>query len=117
MTDKPELDLDDVAQAPWRYCEMTQAIYGNSPRGEHYVAMIRGWGHYTGNGHGALGLSTGKAIEIQNSLGQRIAKVPQLEDEITRLKKDKADAIFFASKLEDELTRLKAENTELKERL
>ena len=83
MTDKTEaaLDLDglDLARPPWRYCDQTQTIFGNSDKGEHYVAMIRGWGHYTGNGHGALGLPSDVAIEVQQAIGLRISKLPELE--------------------------------------
>jgi len=83
MTDKAEtaLDLDELRQ-PWRYEPLDQTIYANGPKGEYYVAMIRGWGHYTGKGHGALGLPSEQAILIQNAIGERIAKLPELEREL-----------------------------------
>ena len=99
MTDKTEtaLDLDGLMREGYRDYEAECAIAG-APVTLHAerIAFEAGWNYLA------------QATEFL-AISQR--------EEIARLKKDKADAIFFASKLEDELTRLKAENTELKERL
>ena len=75
----------DIDNAPWTYERRTQTILDNDGS---YVAMIRGWGKLTGKGHMALGLSDKEAIKIQDDRGHRLAKVPEYEAEIARLRKE-----------------------------
>lgn len=73
----------DTDSAPWSYEPRTQTILDKNG---DYIAMIRGWGHLTGKGHMALGLSEEEAIKIQDDRGCRLAKVPEYEVEIARLR-------------------------------
>lgn len=41
--------------------------------GNAHVADVRGWGYFTGMGHGALGLTEDEGIEAQRQIGQFIA--------------------------------------------
>ena len=78
------------------------------------VADETGYKHYIGRFENGPYISNAKLIAAAPSL---LSLAISQSDEIARLKKDKADAIFFASKLEDELTRLKAEIAEKDERM
>lgn len=41
--------------------------------GNAHIADVRGWGYFTGMGHGALGLTEDEGIEAQRQIGQFIA--------------------------------------------
>lgn len=41
--------------------------------GDTHIADVRGWGYFTGMGHGALGLTEDEGIEAQRQIGQFIA--------------------------------------------
>lgn len=41
--------------------------------GNAHIADVRGWGYFTGMGHGALGLTDEEGIEAQRQIGQFIA--------------------------------------------
>lgn len=66
-------------QGPWEVDACgSPVIYGRSPKGRMRIADIRGWGHLTGGGHGALGLPEAEAIAIQEANGHLIAAAPEL---------------------------------------
>lgn len=49
-------------------------IWANSLKGGNaHIADVRGWGYFTGVGHGALGLTEDEGIEAQRQIGQFIA--------------------------------------------
>lgn len=80
MAQKPIHTRDDSAKQDlklWRYELLTQTIV--DAEDGHYIAMIRGWGRLTGKGHAAHGLPRDEAIAIQDAIGERIAKLPELE--------------------------------------
>ena len=53
---------------PWEIERMTLCVISNNgPKGRMRVADMRGWGHLTGKGDGALGLSDNEAFEIQEA--------------------------------------------------
>lgn len=45
----------------------------HAAKGPMHVADVRGWGHLTGRGSGALGLPHDKAMAIQAAIGKHIA--------------------------------------------
>lgn len=55
---------------PWKVEGPTAAVVSEAPLvkgGRFHVADMRGWGHLTGKGHGALGLDDKTAIAIQEA--------------------------------------------------
>ena len=69
-----------LTAGPWKQ----DKIVGNMIwAGEMRVADIRGWGHLTGKG--ALGLSDGDAIDIQNANARLIAAAPDLLGALEKL--------------------------------
>ena len=120
MTDKTELDLDELAasgftEGPWSFYADSVAfdIEKNALWNADNYSVID-----------VVDYGFGPYMELAEADANLIAAAPSLlslaisqREEITRLKKDKADAIFFASKLEDEIARLKAEIAEKDERI
>lgn len=65
---------------PWEvgYCSLN--VMARDEKGSFPVCDIRGWGHLTGRGHGALGLSPDEAEAIQTANARLIAAAPDLLD-------------------------------------
>lgn len=64
--------------APWKMDEQADKIWATDAKGAFPVFDIRGWGHLTGKGHGALGLNQTTALEIQKANGRVAAAAPEL---------------------------------------
>jgi hypothetical protein len=60
---------------PWEYQEATGWIVAPNPygKGSMHIADVRGWGHLTGHGHGACGMSEEQAVAIQEANGRLLA--------------------------------------------
>jgi hypothetical protein len=83
----PENEMTKHTPGPWEVdAHGSPVIYGQSPKGRMRVADIRGWGHLTGGGHGALGLPDDQAIAIQEANGRLIAAAPELLEVAKELK-------------------------------
>lgn len=63
---------------PWTYDHRSGWINADHccERGAMHVADIRGWGHLTGKGHGAHGMTTDEGIAIQAANARAITAVP-----------------------------------------
>jgi len=96
MTEGKLLSADELAAlrnaaekatpGPWSLCDEGLGIWCPSAKGgETKIFDVRGWGYLTGGGHGALGLPSDKAEEIQRANGTLAASAPQLLDHITVL--------------------------------
>mgnify|MGYP000625085185 CR=1 FL=1 len=66
----------------WMPMRNYMAVYSDQMK----VCDIRGWGHLTGKGIGALGLSDDEAIAVQTANARLIADAPKLLDENKRLR-------------------------------
>ena len=78
---KPEQrnKLDMFTDGQWYYDPLANSVCAGYPDDMiSLVADIRGHGFLTGGGHGALGLPYEKACDIQDIIGRRIAKVPDM---------------------------------------
>lgn len=66
--------------APWTYDHRSGWINADQccSRGPMHVADIRGWGHLTGKGHGAHGMTPDEAIAIQAANARLIIAAPVL---------------------------------------
>lgn len=64
--------------APWVVGRYAMSVEGKTSKGTIKICDIRGWGHLTGQGHGALGLDQDEAIKIQTANAQLIAAAPEL---------------------------------------
>lgn len=53
-------------------------VRATDDKGSFPVCDIRGWGHLTGKGHGALGLTDAEAIAIQAANARLIAAAPDM---------------------------------------
>ena len=79
MNKYQESQLDIFMDGPWRYDLMGCLVYAGDPDDMvSIVANIRGHGFLTGEGHGALGLPEETAVAIQDKIGRRISKVPDM---------------------------------------
>ena len=63
---------------PWKVGYRAMDVMATDAKGDFKVCDIRGWGHLTGKGHGALGLPEADAIEIQTANANLIAAAPDL---------------------------------------
>jgi uncharacterized protein (UPF0335 family) len=77
---------------------------------------VRGWGYFTGKGHGALGLTAAEGVALQeansqlvcalrNAFPHLLARIERLEAEIADLRHDVERAVASASDLATELVR------------
>ena len=75
---------EGVQGGPWRLDEFACFVWAPSEKGGEFPIMddlaefgrvgeLRGWGHYTGSGHGALGLPADEAKERQRLTGKHNA--------------------------------------------
>lgn len=66
--------------------------------GNAHIADVRGWGYFTGMGHGALGLTEDEGIEAQRQIGQFIAAANPaiIKAMIAELKEARALLVPFA---------------------
>lgn len=71
-------DVGRHTPGPWAVSQYTLAVYAKDHKGEITVCDIRGWGHLTGKGHGALGLNWGEATAIQIANAILIAAAPNM---------------------------------------
>jgi len=71
---------------PWKLDKFACYVWAPSEKGGDFplmdelggnerVAEMRGWGYYTGNGHGALALSPAEAKNRQRMTGEHIARL------------------------------------------
>jgi hypothetical protein len=81
---------------PWKVGLNSMDVTGITDKGTMKVCDIRGWGHLTGKGHGALGLSENDAIAIQEANASLIAAAPDLYAALRALR----DAVKASGKLE-----------------
>jgi len=65
---------------PWTYDHRSGWINADNccSRGPMHVADIRGWGHLTGHGHGAHGMTTDEGIAIQAANAELICSAPKM---------------------------------------
>lgn len=63
---------------PWYVGYSARQVMASDSRGSFPICDIRGWGHFTGHGHGALGLKSEEAIAIQEANARLIAAAPDL---------------------------------------
>jgi hypothetical protein len=92
MTLSPELlnaieaGCDGVQGGPYKLDKFAAYIWAPSEKGGDFplmddlaengkVAGMRGWGHYTGKGHGALGLDADEAVRRTRLTGEHIARL------------------------------------------
>lgn len=76
---------------PWvvGYKSLTVGIPENAKIGGFEKLFdVRGWGYFTGLGHGALGMSAEDATTIQNANAHLIAAAPELYESLYRLVRD-----------------------------
>lgn len=105
MTDAELEELEALLAAcmpgDWRVCPYRLAVVLDDEKGEMQVADIRGWGHLTGRGVGAHGMSDEAAEAIQKAhaeliarskraLGSAISTIRSLREENAELKRDRA---------------------------
>jgi hypothetical protein len=97
---------EGVQGGPWKLDKFACYIWAPSEKGGDFpimdevaekgnVARLRGWGHYTGNGHGALGLSPAEGEGRQRLTGNHVASLdPQTVSSIITelLSRREADA-------------------------
>lgn len=81
-------DAQSVWSPPFRYESMGAQVWDAQNR---LVLDIRGWGYLTGRGAGALGMSDGEAIRVQDDFGERIASL--LTREFTQLPAEAGDRL------------------------
>ena len=63
---------------PWTPDSRAMSVWAEDHRGKFPICDIRGWGHLTGKGHGALGLPETEAIAIQMANARLIAAAPKM---------------------------------------
>lgn len=77
---------EGVQGGPWKLDKFACYIWAPSEKGGDFplmdepgehgrVAELRGWGYYTGNGHGALGLHPDEAKNRQRLTGEHVARL------------------------------------------
>jgi len=81
---------DGPSTGPWFHDDMGLFVWnGTEDVMRMHIADIRGWGYLTGKGHGALGISRDKAVEIQVAnaafISNSITDVLFLIEEVERL--------------------------------
>jgi hypothetical protein len=75
---------EGVQGGPWKLDEFACYVWAPSEKGGDFPLMdepgehgrvveLRGWGYYTGNGHGALGLDPDEAKRRQRLTGEHVA--------------------------------------------
>lgn len=73
------MDYGLYTPGPWE-AELigSPRVLARDSKDQFPVCDIRGWGHLTGKGHGALGLEKEPAIAIQEANARLIAAAPEL---------------------------------------
>lgn len=77
---------EGVQGGPWKLDAFACYVWAPSAKGGDFplmdelgekgrVAELRGWGYYTGNGHGALALPADEARERQRLTGEHVARL------------------------------------------
>jgi hypothetical protein len=69
---------DRHTPGPWSADDLSDKVWATDEKGTFPVCDMRGWGHWTGKGHGALGLSVKDAALIQSANARLIAAAPEL---------------------------------------
>lgn len=72
------IDLNSFTPGPWEYDRVSCRIIAHDAKGLFHIADVRGWGHLTGKGHGAWGLSDMDAMGIQIKNARLISCAPDL---------------------------------------
>lgn len=78
--------LEGVQGGPWKLDKFACYVWAPSEKGGDFplmdelgekgrVAELRGWGYYTGKGHGALGLDPDEAARRQRLTGEHVARL------------------------------------------
>jgi hypothetical protein len=78
--------LEGVQGGPWKLDKFACYVWAPSEKGGDFplmdelgengrVAELRGWGYYTGKGHGALGLDPDDARNRQRLTGEHVARL------------------------------------------
>ena len=70
---------------PWSVDPLSFNISAIDEKGYVRIADVRGWGHYTGKGHGAWGFSEAKALEIQLANARLIAAAPEMLETLEKV--------------------------------
>jgi hypothetical protein len=65
---------------PWKADGHGVYVFAEDEKGQFPVCDIRGWGHLTGKGFGARGLSDHEAKKIQMANARLLAAAPDLLD-------------------------------------
>lgn len=67
-----------LTPGPWTYDDKSGWVVSDNccQRGPMHVADIRGWGHLTGQGHGAHAMKWDEAVVIQKANAAVIASAP-----------------------------------------
>lgn len=69
----------DHTPGPWKPEFIgSPRVLATDTKGDFPICDIRGWGHLTGKGHGALGLSNSEAAAIQDANARLVAAAPDL---------------------------------------
>lgn len=63
---------------PWKVGYGARQVFATDHKGDFPICDIRGWGHFTGYGHGGLRLKSEEAIAIQEANARLIAAAPKL---------------------------------------
>ena len=69
--------MKKYTEGPWDQEEGLK-IFAQGKKGVFNVADVRGWGYFTGKGHGALGLNEDEAVQIQTANAHLIAAAPEM---------------------------------------
>lgn len=97
LLDEIERGLEGVQGGPWKLDKLACYVWAPSEKGGDFPLMdepgengrvvgMRGWGYYTGTGHGALGLPYEDARARQQRTGEHIARLdPDTVRELVRL--------------------------------
>lgn len=65
---------------PWTVGYASLSVEGKTEKGVMKILDIRGWGHLTGRGHGALGLSDEQGKQVQEANAEFIVRACNSHD-------------------------------------